>query len=704
MPGFRCGSRSWMVALLLMAVAVSSALLVAVSWRAATPLAITTVEVGGAAAPPALFITGCGVDRTVQALLLTDFAAAASETLVPALPLYNIDTDGRLAVASTRDLRIVTIDVSDGQRPRLLGSIKLQHPLQLGTIGSLIQLGSRAVVALSNSGGLVLLDLDDPQIPRVLHHLPMPEQVADLLAVEGRVYAACRKSGVWQVSNAGDRLQAVRLPGLEQAWRVARAGNRLVAVSLQGELALYDLDAAGHPSLAGLHHMEGEVRGVALGPEILYLSRADGSLREYSLTAWPRLHARGQLQLAARPLLLQLSDDGTTLLCSLTGVGACVIDVRHAGTPTVVGWLTGTGEAINDLTFSGGRVLTVNSRGLRVHRLDDLRGRQSGVAPIFADPQASARLTSWHGHGVAYSTSAAVPLTRRAPPHNVGLLAVPAVPVGRSVHLYRPADDGGSMFSLEERLLLDDDVAAVLQRDDRLYVLGRRSLVILSRASTGGWVRLGGFAPFVAGEAMAWVEPDRLLVADRHHGLFLLDVSVPSAPRMMASRLLPEFLGKTGGIYDLLVSGGRAYVARSEFGVQVIALSQPGQLRVLQQIDTPGLARRLALHDDLLLVADRGKGIQVIDTRTNPCRLVATLALSSHLADMIVHGDEILVVNSAGMLARLPVPLRLPELQREGRGRGQVPLPQGLAAGRYQLVLYDATRLARAGFAWPGGR
>jgi hypothetical protein len=689
------------VGFVLLALALAAMLPGIVRWRASAPLSLTAVTVT-AAAPPTLSYTGSGLDRRVQALLLADPAIEAMTALAPPLPLYQLATDGRLAVASTRDLRIVTIDVRDGQRPRLLGSIKLQHPLQAGTIGAVAQLGGRAVAALTKAGGVVLLDVDDPQNPRLLHHLPLPGDVADLLTVAGCVYAACRESGVWQVRCVGDRLQAVRLPGLEQAWRLARTGDRLAAVSLRGAGVLYDLDAAGHPRLAGSWQADGEVRGLAVGSQALYLSLADGTLCEYALAAWPRLQLRARLQLPGRPFQLQLNDDTALLVSSMVGAGACLIDVRQAGAPTLAGWLAGTGETLNNFVLSDGRLLAVNSHGLRLHRLDDLRGRQPTVAALFADHKGPVRLANWQGRGVAYAAGAATFLGAAPHPGAAGLLAVPAVPVGRAVHLYRPASGSGAGFSPAGTIPVDAEVAAVLQRDDRLYVLGREELIILARMPTGDWARLGHFAALAAGQALAWAGPDRLLVADRHRGLFLLDISEPSTPRLAASQLLPEFLGKTGGIYDLLVSGERAYVARSELGVQVFDLSRPGELQVVQQIDTPGLARRLALHDDLLLVADRGRGIQVIDTRTNPCQWVATLAVTSFLADMVVQGEEILVVNTAGMLARLPVPQRLPGVRHEAGSRGRASLPDGLAAGAYQLVLYDGTRRAKGGLTWPG--
>ena len=700
MPAIRPLTRRCLLLLLPALVLLVAALLGVVSRRASAPPTLAAVK--ATTSPPALRYAGSGLDQSVQALLLADPAGEVAAALAPSLPLYQFDTDGRLAVAATRDRRVVTLAVGDGEKPHLLGSVPLPYPLRDVSISALAMAGSRAVAALTHGGGLVLLDLGDPQAPRELHRLPVAVQIVDLLAVEGYVYAACQKTGVWQVSCTGDRLQAVRLPGLDGAWRLARWGNRLVAASISGRVVLFDLDAAGRPTLAGSRQLEGQVRGVALGPQALYLTFADGTLSEYALTAWPRLQERGRLQLPGRPFQLQLDADASVLVCSMSGAGACLIDVRQAGTPAIVGWLGGTGEILNDLAISCGQILTVNRHGLRIHRIDELRGRQPGAAPIFADLIGRVSLTNWQGYGVAYAAGIAVPLGAAPSTGAAGLLAVPAVPMGGTVHLYREPAAGVAHFSPAGIIPVDDQVAAVLQRDERLYILGRKGLVILARNAAGDWVRQGGFAPLSAGQALAWAGADRLLLADRHRGLFLIDVAEPAAPRLVASRLLPEFLGKTGGVYDLLVSGYRAYVARSEFGVQVIDLSRPGELRAVQLIDTPGLARRLALHDGLLLVADGGRGIQVIETRNDLCQWVGTLAVSSFLADMIVQGEEILIVNTVGMLARLPVPQRLSGVRHEGGNRGHAPLPDGLAAGPYQLVLYDGTRHTKGNFAWQG--
>jgi len=707
--------RNWPLLAGLVLLALAASLVTATNLVArpsvAPPMAISRLEVLAAGqGPPVLAYAGSGIGRSARALLLADPVGEAPAPLVlaPSIPIFQVDSDGRLAVAATRGQRIVTIAVSDGQQPQLLGSVRLNSAKAPGSISSLVLVGSRAVAALTQAAGLVLLDLADPYRPGVLDQLPLSGQFTDMLAANGRIYAACMKSGVWQLSYAGDRLQAVRLPGLERAWRLARQGSRLAAVSLQGELALYDLEAADRPRLAGRQQLGAEIRGVALGAETLHLCLADGRLQEYGLAAWPRLQLRGGLQLPGQPLQLVRSDDASLLLCTLAGIGGCVIDIRHAGAPVVAGWLAVAGETIIGLAHSGDMVLAGNGHGLRLHRFADLLGQPLRVTPLFAGQRGGVRLTNWQGAGVAYAAAGVAALggdafaatdstaAQSAPPR----LAVPA---GRAVRLYeRPG--GSREFIPAGEIQVGYKVAAALQRDGRFYLLGEDALDIFACTSSGDCQRLGGIKAFAVGQAMAWVAADLLLVADRQHGLLLVDVAAPAAPRVVASRPLPGFMQQTGGVYDLLVSGRRAYVARSELGIQVVDLTRPAELQVVQQIDTPGLARRLAMHDDLLLVADHGKGIQVIDTRSPLCRLIATVPVSSHLADMVVQGDEILTVNTAGMLTRLPVPVRVAEPGTAGGSLGRVVLPEGLAAGRYQLVLYDEARLARAGFAWQGRR
>jgi hypothetical protein len=104
------------------------------------------------------------------------------------------------------------------------------------------------------------------------------------------------------------------------------------------------------------------------------------------------------------------------------------------------------------------------------------------------------------------------------------------------------------------------------------------------------------------------------------------------------------------------------------------------------------------MYEGLLLVAASGRGIQVIDTRKPWCRMLGTISTSFDAQEMVVQGKELLISSPNSAVARVPAPLQLGAVRPADAGFGQVTLPAGLPKGRYQLIVYDDHRLARADF------
>lgn len=685
--------------LLLVAVLLVMALLTG-RWRNPSALGVRRLVVDKGTDGATLRFEGSGFDRQTKALLVpaVDFENIDGQVLLPHTPLYKIDSDGKLGVASTRGRRLVTLDVRDGQRPRILGSLKLKEALddRAVTITALVQVGTQALVGLSPKEGLLLVDLKDPASPRNLAYFHLPDVVKDMLAVNGRVYVAANKGGLWQVNINGSRLESKEIPGLEAPWRLAAAGNRLVVVNLRGEVALYEIDNAKGASLVGREHLTLPIRGVTLGNDALHLCLADGSLLEYSVADWPKLALRGRVRLTGRPLILVRSENPRMLFCNLIGAGLCVIDVSRAGAPQIVGWLP-TSAPIADLEVVSGRLLVSDSEGLQIYNLAKLRYQQLAIEFPFSHNTKRSFLLNWQGEGFIHDQSKAVSLA--APTANrhrpavqeagQGMLAVPGDNV---VNLYERPISPGIDPVLHATLPIRGKGTAAFMRDGRLYVLSSMALHVFADDRVGGYRLLGVLDGFDDAQSLAWVGEGVLLVGDKPRGVVAVNIKDASAPRVIAEQRLPAFIVRgSGGVQDLLVSGQRAFVARGEFGVQVLDLSRLPELKIVQQIDTPGIARQLASSDDLLLVADRSRGIQIVDLREDRFRIIGTMPFPANISNFIATKDELLMSNGAGGVIRLPLPRRLQRVNFDDDERGEVVLPGDLPGGRYRLVLYDRT-------------
>jgi hypothetical protein len=691
------------VALLaIMLAAIPAAGFLADYWGRAVPLEITDITVArGRGGAEQLVIAGPGVDPSLTAILLpappVDHDNA--DLLTPHLVVGRLDSGEGVTVASSRGRRVLTL-AFEGDRPRVLGSVQISNGKNGTGISSLVKMGSRAVVALNRRDGLVLVDLSDPYVPREMAVLPLAVEITDMQVVNGQIIAAGVKSGLWQVTIDGDRLRASRLPGMSQAWRLAREGNRLVAASLQGDLAFYQTDGTNSPRLVGQLHLPGQIRGVVLRGDRLYVSMSDGSLSEYAAVPWPMFVARGHLQLPGKPLRLATAADSPYLLSVLSGIGLAVVDISRPGEPAITGWLP-SNAAITDLHVAAGRVLLASTSGLQLRRLDNLVRHLDTVFPL-GTPLGKVRLLNHQGEAILYDETHLLPLGNA----NTGspdaaltgdepLLALPAV---NGVRLY--ARRAGRFVQVAHQPVAGPrPVVKVLMHKGRLFVLTPTALEVFSCDANGACRPGGRLEAFADALDLDWVEPGYLLVNDRDKGLELIAVGEADVPRIVAELPVPAFFRETEGSFkDVVVSGRRAYVARGRFGVQVVDLSALPAMKVVQLIDTPGLAMGLTIHDDLLLVTDRGEGIQVLDIRAGWCRLLGSLVTNANPYGVAVQGKEILFSTNSASLVRLPAPVPLGTVQTGDAGLGQVALPAGLPAGRYQLVVYDARRLARADF------
>jgi hypothetical protein len=356
-----------------------------------------------------------------------------------------------------------------------------------------------------------------------------------------------------------------------------------------------------------------------------------------------------------------------------------------------------SGSAITDLAVSAGRILFTNNRGLQSRRLDRLAGQVNVDFPL-ASPRLKVRLQSFGGDAVAYNATTTMILGQVNGDR-------PSVPLPEEPLLALPGEGEARLFARQGTGFVQvgsqpvtGPVKALRLRKGQLFVLNETSLEIFSCSESGTCQARGRLEGIVHGAAFDWVEPGYLLVADVHAGLKLIEVKDADAPKLVSELLLPAFFKKTAGIQDVLVDGNRAYAARGEFGVEVIDLANLPAMKIAQMIDTPGTARRMTLYRGLLLVADRGRGVQVVDTRQAWCRLVGTIGVASNVDDILTQGEDLLVGVFSGAVSRLPAPRPLGSLHADGAGYEQVTLPPGLPPGRYQLVLYDDTHLVRSNF------
>jgi hypothetical protein len=132
-------------------------------------------------------------------------------------------------------------------------------------------------------------------------------------------------------------------------------------------------------------------------------------------------------------------------------------------------------------------------------------------------------------------------------------------------------------------------------------------------------------------------------LAEGPFGITLLNISNPYAITPIASLPLPAVM-----TMDILVEGDIAYVAAGQDGIFVVDCSGPPA--IIGHCDTPGIARRLVLQSNTLVVADDYAGVEFIDVAdpTHPSWFYGFLPAAPAYDVTLYAGD--IVVGTAGTI------------------------------------------------------
>lgn len=671
-----------------------------------------------------LTITGRGLHTGLQALLIPDQYGTHRKTSRDTLPVptYQMTADGRLAVASIREQRLLIIDIAKEGRPEVLGRLELPQipPASQGHALGALAMSDNWLLAGRSNDRLMLIDLAEPVAPRLADHVEHPGVFSDMASRAGVVYVAV-SDDVLQVATVEDRRLRLRpVAGSGGVLRVAVHGNRLATAGQKGAVTLYELDAQGWPRRVGSFDAGEELRDLALTPTALYLATGAGRLQEYALERWPSAVHSGALTLKGRLLRLEPVADSGLLACAAVGEGLAIVDVSRLGTPRLARTVAMSRTPIS-LWGGGDRLLAAGVDGLWFFPRGELLGGESAPAPMpsypFSPAAGTPRLMKVHEKTLIYDAQsfvvAAVDAAEAAESDRRGSRSgIVAVPAHNEVRLHRlrgaDLDDGAldRIPFVDPRLLKEKVLPKVLRGTGPhadLLAVGGWSLLKLYRLDADGAVREMAEMQFADGQlqAMAWLEPGFIVLALLNHGLYVYDVRNPAEPVLVAETPLPDHLRKVGAIHDVLIDGRRLFVSRARLGVEVYDLSDPARLRLQQRIDTPGSSGRLTLGDGLLFVADQDAGIFVIDVRGRISLPVGSYPLPSIPHELLSADDHLYATTAGGGVLILPKPVSLGAGVRSSGTSLELQIPAAVPAGDYLLTLYDEHDSAGAVLKFP---
>ncbi len=186
----------------------------------------------------------------------------------------------------------------------------------------------------------------------------------------------------------------------------------------------------------------------------------------------------------------------------------------------------------------------------------------------------------------------------------------------------------------------------VIVAGDRAYLACHSGgLQIVDVSDPASPTPLGGYTVPDWGQAVA-VDGSVAWLIDWGNSLLGLDVSDPANPSLLGGAALPG----EARAYDILLDGGRAYVACGEDGLAVFDVGDPTAPALLALTDTPGFARDLDRDGNWVAVADDDAGLQemrIASWEFSVSFYATPVATAGTPQDVAVWGDYAYVADGA---------------------------------------------------------
>lgn len=483
-----------------------------------------------------------------------------------------------IAYIASGEFGLATVDVSNPNAPSFLGSADVPfHGLRASVQGS------RVIVVGETPNlraGLWVIDVSQPARPRVQGGLltDVPQSASrgfhDLAldAAGNTVMAAMGTDGLWVIDvstpTAPALTAAYDTPGT--AYGLTVDGDHVFIADGTNDLVVVDVSNASQPTFVTHKSISGIMRDVAIADGIAYLADQQGALKvlDVSIPNAPRSIGTHGTTNSPRKIAVE---DGRAVLYEINGLGNA-LEVFDVSTPS-------SPELIDSVQLADGTGFSVSGHlafvaegdgGVQVYDVRASAPPLGGIADVF-----EARTVAFRGDRAVIGASA--------------------------------------------------------QTESHFVVVNTQTLsepYIEGTLGTGvPWSTMRGVLDLVFDDS-----GDFVVAAMGEQGLWVIDVSVTSAPRLAGSYDTP------GTAYGVAVDGSLAYVADGTGDLQVIDISDPGDPRFVASKSLSGLMRGVALLGDFAYLADQQGGLKVVDITDPTAPRLAGLTGTTGFPRMLAGG------------------------------------------------------------------
>lgn len=501
---------------------------------------------------------------------------------------------------------------------------------QQGTAKSVAAAGNYAYVAYADQG-LRVIDVSNPELPLEVAGYDSPGE-SHAVALSGDfIYLADGTAGMRLLflespNSANPKVNEIAdidTPG--EVNNIAVVGQTAYLADGSNGLRVISLVNPAQPVDLGWEDTPGTAMDVAVHDEFAYVADGDSGLRVINIVDASKPAEIGAIDIPgeARSVDVQENADfpGSVIVYLAAGeAGLRVIDVTDPMAPVEIGSF-GAYETVLDVIVSGNYAyLMTGTWGLRVVDISipaniqevglyNSPGESLGIAitdqsAYIADGTRGLRILDVHDPGF---------------PFEVGFYDIPRVVMGVAVD-----QDYAYLTDLERGFRITNVSDARRLKQVGHYDQGSVVADIAVKGDVGYLAEAAGLQTVnieniknplgldllkTTGRANSVVVQNNLAyLTDQDFGLYIIDVDDPSELKLVGTFVTP------GTAQDVYVSGNYAYIADGQAGLQIVNVSDPFEPKTASVLDQFQDATSVVVVGDFTFLADGPNGVWVIDT------------------------------------------------------------------------------------------
>ncbi|MDZ7832975.1 MAG: hypothetical protein U5L07_14605 [Desulfobacterales bacterium] len=532
----------------------------------------------------------------------------------------NVYVDGKYAFVTSLSGDLNVINISNPESPSLEGYLQT-----VNFISDVAASGGYAYLA-HDYKGLYIISVQDPTQPLLVYQFDVSANGIRGVCVEGDyAYLTDDQNQILRVLDIKDPNSPVEVGAFELAEVPLKVhvscgyAYLLLSDGIHRKVKIFDISDPATPDLVETYEVSDNASRLTSAANYLYIASGESGLQIINVSDPANPSLTGTYDTADSVRSVGLSTGYAFLADGFGGLKA--IDISNPSTPALTGVYDTSGDAV-DVYSSDGYAYLVNREGLKIINVINpsnpiLAGTYEtpgDAVGIFIDGDYAYIADAQNGLQILDISDPTTPISvgKMEP------LTALDVYIMDGYAFIACGTDGLKVVDVKDpsSLKLVDDYS-IYNRALDVYVTGNyayvasytQDLKVFNVSNPANLSYVGGYTTSNFVESV-YVDGDHAYVVERgpvstRGYLRNFDVSIPGSPTGIS------YL-EVNGAASVFMEGNFAYVAAREYGLQIVDVSNPNEMVLFKNYDTPGYAMATHVKDQYTYVADGYSGKLII--------------------------------------------------------------------------------------------